>query len=183
VVAGFDGGTITSDGGALLRTADQDASAGSREEVERIVRQLRKAWPDVRIILRADSGFCREELMSWCEREGVDYVLCLARNERLRKLIEAQMVTAALLEAETGKLARVFTEFLYKTTTGSWSRMRRVVAKAEHLQDKENPRYVATSLTAEEWPAQRLHEELYCERGEYEHDTDAGRITAAFGGR
>jgi len=107
--------------------------------------------------------------MSWCEANGVDYVFGLARNARLRALIEPQMVTATLLEAETGKPARVFTEFLYKTTTGSWSRHRRVVAKAEHLQDKENPRYVVTSLSAQEWPAQKLYEELYCERGEMEN--------------
>ncbi len=154
---------------ARLRTADQDGAAGSRAEVERIVRQLRNRWPGVRIILRADSGFCREELMSWCEANGVHYVFGLARNARLRNLIEPQMMTAALLEAETGKPARVFTEFLYKTTTGSWSRHRRVVAKAEHLQDKENPRYVVTSLSADQWPAQKLYEELYCERGEMEN--------------
>jgi len=107
--------------------------------------------------------------MSWCERKGVDYVFGLARNERLRRLIEPQMVTAALLEAETGRPARVFTEFLHKTTTGSWSRERRVVAKAEHLQDKENPRYVVTSLSAAQWPAQKLYEVLYCARGEMEN--------------
>jgi len=154
---------------ARLKTADQDASAGSRAEVARIVRQLRKAWPGVRIMLRADSGFCRDELMSWCEQEGVDYVFGLARNERLRKKIQSEMVTVALLEAETGKPARLFTEFLYKTKTGTWSRERRVVAKAEHLADKENPRFVVTSLSAQEWPAQRLYEELYCERGEMEN--------------
>jgi hypothetical protein len=154
---------------ARLRTADQDGSAGSLKEVKRIVRQLRKAWPGVWIILRADSGFCRDELMSWCERKGVDYVFGLARNERLRRLIEPQMVTAALLETETGRPARVFTEFLHETTTGSWSRERRVVAKAEHLQDKENPRYVVTSLSAAQWPAQKLYEVLYCARGEMEN--------------
>lgn len=154
---------------ARLRTADQDASAGSLAEIQRIVRQLREAWPGVRIILRGDSGFCRDELMSWCEQEGVDYVFGFARNERLRKLIEPQMVTAALLEWETGKPARVFTEFLYRTTTGSWSRERRVVAKAEHLADKENARYVVTSLSAAEGPAQKLYEGLYCERGEMEN--------------
>jgi hypothetical protein len=154
---------------ARLKTADQDASAGSRAEVERIVRQLRKAWPGARIMVRADSGFCRDDLMTWCEQNGVDYAIGFARNERLRKKIAAEMVTAALLEAETGKPARLFTEFLYKTTTGSWSRERRVVAKAEHLADKENPRFVVTSLSAEEWPAQRLYEELYCERGEMEN--------------
>ncbi len=154
---------------ARLRTADQDAAAGSLAEVQRIIRQLREAWPGVRIILRADSGFCRDELMSWCEQQGLDYVFGFARNERLRRLIEPQMTTAALLEWETGKPARVFTEFLYQTTTGSWSRARRVVAKAEHLADKENARYVVTSLSAAEWPAQKLYEELYCERGEMEN--------------
>jgi hypothetical protein len=154
---------------ARLRTADHDGSAGSLKEIKRIVRQLRKAWPGVWIILRADSGFCRDELMSWCERKGVDYVFGLARNERLRRMIEPQMVTAALLEAETGRPARVFTEFSYKTTTGSWSRERRVVAKAEHLQDKENARYVVTSLSAAQWPAQKLYEVQYCARGEMEN--------------
>lgn len=154
---------------ARLRTADQDAAAGSRAEVARIVCQLRKAWPGVRILVRADSGFCREELMTWCEQNGVDYVIGFARNPRLRKLIEAEMATAALLEAETAKPARLFTEFPYRTTTGSWSRERRVVAKAEHLADKENPRFVVTSLSAAEWPAQQLYEELYCERGEMEN--------------
>jgi len=154
---------------ARLRTADQDAAAGSRAEVERIVGQLRKAWPEVRIIVRADSGFCRDDLMTWCEGNAVDYVIGFARNERLRKLIEPQMVTAALLEAETGRPVRIFTEFAYKTTTGSWSRTRRVVAKAEHLRDKENPRFVVTSLSATEWPAQKLYERLYCARGEMEN--------------
>jgi hypothetical protein len=154
---------------ARLRTADQDAAAGCVAEVERIVRRLRKVWPGVQIVVRADSGFCRDELMSWCEQEGVDYVIGLARNTRLRKLIEPQMVTAALLEAETSRPARVFTEFSYETTTGTWSRARRVVAKAEHLQDKENPRYVVTSLDAQDWPAQELYEEAYCARGEMEN--------------
>jgi hypothetical protein len=154
---------------ARLRTADQDAAAGSRAEVERIVGQLRQAWPKVRILVRADSGFCRDELMNWCEENGVDYVLGFAGNERLRKLIQPQMVTAALLEAETGQPARLFTEFPYRTRTGSWSRARRVVAKAEHLADKENPRFVVTSLSASEWPAQKLYEDLYCARGEMEN--------------
>ena len=169
---------------ARLRTADQDAAAGSREEVERIVRQIRVAWPKVRILLRADSGFCRDELMSWCESNGVDYVFGFARNERLRRLIEAQMQEAARMQAETGKPARVFTEFSYQTTTGSWSLPRRVVAKAEQLEGKENPRFVVTSLSAQEWPAQRLYEELYCERGEMENRIKeqlslfAGRVSA-----
>jgi hypothetical protein len=154
---------------ARLRTADQDAAAGSKEEVERIVGQIRAAWPEVEIILRADSGFCRDELMQWCEEHGVKYLLGFARNERLRRMIEAQMAEAARQHAETGKPARVFTEFAYQTTTGSWSRARRVVAKAEQLEGKENPRFVVTNLSSEPWPAQRLYEELYCQRGEMEN--------------
>jgi len=119
--------------------------------------------------VRADSGFCREELMKWCEDNGVCYVIGFARNERLRRLIEPQMQQAVQMHKQTGKPARAFTEFSYQTTTGSWSRERRVVAKAEQLDGKENPRFVVTSLSAEEWPAQGLYEELYCARGEMEN--------------
>ena len=154
---------------ARLRTADQDASCGSQLEVERIVEQIRRLWPEVDIILRADSGFCREELMQWCEQQGVFYVFGFARNERLRRLIEAPMQEAARQQQATQTPARVFTEFPYQTTTGSWSRARRVIAKAEYLDKGENPRYVVTNLSAEEWPAQALYEELYCGRGEMEN--------------
>jgi hypothetical protein len=154
---------------ARLRTADQDAAAGSKDEVERIVRRLRAAWPEVRIIVRADSGFCREELMQWCEDHGVAYVIGFARNERLRRIIEPEMQQAAQIHKQTGKPARVFTEFSYQTTTGSWSRSRRVAAKAEQLDGKENPRFVVTNLSVEKWAAQPLYEELYCERGEMEN--------------
>jgi hypothetical protein len=154
---------------ARLRTADQEAAAGSKDEVERIVGRIRSAWPEVRIIVRADSGFCREELLKWCEDHGVFYVIGFARNERLRRRIEPQMRQAAQIHKQTGKPARVFTEFSYQTTTGSWSRPRRVVAKAEQLDGKENPRFVVTNLGAEEWPAQKLYEDLYCERGEMEN--------------
>jgi hypothetical protein len=169
---------------ARLRTADQDAAKGSREEVERIVRQIRAVWPAVRIIVRADSGFCRDELMTWCEDQGVFYVVGMQRNERLRRMIEPQMQEAARLHEQTGKPARVFTEFSYRTTTGSWSRSRRVVAKAEQLEGKQNPRFVVTNLNAEQWPAQRLYEDLYCERGEMENRIKeqlslfAGRVSA-----
>ena len=154
---------------ARLRTADQDAAAGSTGEVERIVGRIRAAWPEVRIIVRADSGFCREELLKWCEDNGVCYAIGFPRNQRLRRMIEPQIEQAAQIHQETGKVARVFTEFSYQTTTGSWSRPRRVVAKAEQLDGKENPRFVVTSLGAEEWPAQGLYEEFYCARGEMEN--------------
>ena len=153
---------------ARLRPANQDAAAGSLDEVRRIVAQLRQRWPAVKIILRADSGFCREELMGWCELNHVDYVFGLARNTRLAKIIGAQMHEAHTLHQTTGKAARVFTEFDYRTRK-SWSCSRRVVAKAEYLDKGENPRFIVTSLTAGKWAAQDLYEKFYCARGEMEN--------------
>jgi hypothetical protein len=153
---------------ARLRSSNQDASAGSLPEVERIVAQIRARWPQVRIVLRADSGFCREELLAWCETHGVHYVLGLARNPRLRRKIARSLRQAKREHQRTGKAARVFSEFFYRTRS-SWSRSRRVVAKAEHLEKGENPRFVVTSLSAESWPAQPIYERLYCARGEMEN--------------
>jgi hypothetical protein len=153
---------------ARLRTADQDAASGSKDEVERMVGQIRARWPEVEIIVRGDSGFCREELMQWCEDNRVHYVLGFARNDRLRAIIDPQMAEAARLQKQTGKPARVFTEFDYETRD-SWSRARRVVAKAEQIEGKENPRFVVTNLSAEQWPARALYEDLYCARGEMEN--------------
>jgi hypothetical protein len=154
--------------GARLRPSNIDASAGSREELERIVAQIRQAWPAVKITIRGDSGFCREELMAWCEANGVDYVLGLAKNERLKAEIVAELEQAAAESEATGKPARVFKEFVYQTRE-SWRRARRVIAKAEHLEKGSNPRFVVTSLSAEAWEARRLYEELYCARGEMEN--------------
>ena len=153
---------------ARLRPANQDAAAGSLEEVSRIVTQLRARWPEVKIVLRADSGFCREELMGWCEQNHVDYVFGLAHNQRLGKIIGAQMQQARLLHQTSGKAARVFTEFAYRTHK-SWSCSRRVVAKAEFLDKGQNPRFVVTSLSPEQWAARDLYEKLYCARGEMEN--------------
>jgi DDE family transposase len=154
--------------GARLRPSNIDASAGSLDEVKRIVAQIRQRWPEVKITLRGDSGFCREELMAWCEQEGVDYVLGLAKNERLKAEIADELEQARQQYAETGKAARVFKEFIYQTRD-SWTRARRVIGKAEHLEKGSNPRFVVTSHPAEAWPAQRLYEELYCARGEMEN--------------
>jgi len=154
--------------GARLRPSNIDASAGSMEELQRIVKQIRAVWPEVRILVRGDSGFCREELMAFCERESVDYVLGLAKNQRLKAEIKKELRKAKRQYHETGRAARFFREFYYQTRK-SWSRRRRVVAKAEHLEKGENPRFVVTSLTAEEWPAPALYEELYCARGEMEN--------------
>jgi hypothetical protein len=123
-------------------------------------------------VLRGDSGFCRNELMGWCESNGVDYVFGMARNQRLRKIIGQQMHEATQQWKQTGKPARVFAEFEYqtkKTKMGGWDRTRRVVSKAEHIDGKENPRFVVTSLAPERWSAQTLYEQLYCERGDMEN--------------
>src|SRR6266576_259964 len=138
---------------ARLRPSNIDASAGSVEELKRIVEQIRSVWPLVRIVVRGDSGFCREELMAWCEAERVDYLLGLAKNERLKVEIQKQMAEAEAQYRQTGQAARLFHEFVYQTRK-SWSRARRVVAKAEHLEKGENPRFVVTSLSREAWPAQ-----------------------------
>src|SRR6516162_5016039 len=153
---------------ARQRASHQDASAGCREEVERMVKQIRQRWPKVRIILRADSGFCREELMAWCEQNRVDYVLGLARNSRLQRKLAPQLREAKQQHEKTGKAARVFADFPYRTRK-SWSRSRRVVAKAEYLEKGENPRFVVTSLPAESWEAAALYEKTYCARGEMEN--------------
>jgi len=157
---------------ARLREANHDASFGCLAEIQRIVTQIRLAWPEVKIVLRADSGFCRNELMSWCENNQVEYVFGMARNQRLRKIIGAQMHQATEQWQKSGEPARVFSEFEYqtkKTKKGGWDRARRVVAKAEHIDGKENPRFVVTSLTRQEWAAQPLYEELYCARGDMEN--------------
>jgi hypothetical protein len=157
---------------ARLREANHDAAFGCLQEMQRIVKQIRAAWPEVKIVLRGDSGFCRNELMSWCESNGVDYLFGMARNQRLRRIIGQQMHEATVQWHRTGKPARVFSEFQYstkKTKKSGWDRQRRVAAKAEHIDGKENPRFVVTSLTGERWAAQPLYEELYCERGDMEN--------------
>jgi hypothetical protein len=154
--------------GARLRSSNIDAAAGSVEELQRIVARIRSAWPQVRIVVRGDSGFCREELMAWCEAEGVDYLLGLAKNERLKAEIAKEMGEARTQYQQTGRAARLFQEFVYLTRE-SWGRARRVVAKAEHLEKGENPRFVVTSLSGEPWPAQALYEEHYCARGDMEN--------------
>jgi hypothetical protein len=170
---------------AKLRPANIDASAGSREEVERIVGQIRARWPRVRIILRADSGFAREALMAWCEAHGVDYLFGLARNMRLEAEIADELAEAAADSQATGQAARRFKDFLW-TTRDSWSRRRRVVGKAEHTPKGPNPRFVVTSLTAEDYDARALYEDVYCARGEMENrikeqqlDLFADRTSAA----
>lgn len=154
---------------ARLRPSNIDPSAGSRKEIERIVKRIRAAWPQMKIVLRGDSGFCREELMAWCEANAVDYVFGMARNVRLEKKVAQALEQARRQFEQTQQAARVFVEFEHETVSGTWSRRRRVVAKAEHIDGKSNPRFVVTSLGAEQWAAQQLYEELYCARGDMEN--------------
>jgi hypothetical protein len=153
---------------ARLRPSDLDASTGSVKELDRIVSAIRAAWPAVRIVIRGDSGFCREPIMRWCEENDVDFVLGLAQNDRLKREIEAELREAEERFKETGEPARVFKDFHYQTLQ-SWSRTRRVVGKAEHLAKGANPRFVVTSLSAEDYPAQTLYEVEYCGRGDMEN--------------
>jgi hypothetical protein len=170
---------------AKLRRANIDASAGAKDEVARLVAQIRTRWPRVKILLRADSGFARDELMSWCEANGVDYVFGLARNERLVAQIADDLAVVETEGLERGGPARRFADFFWRTLD-SWSRARRVVAKAEHLPKGTNPRFVVTSLAAATINARSLYEELYCARGEIENrikeqqlDLFANRTSAA----
>jgi Transposase DDE domain group 1 len=147
-----------------LRMSNIDASADSVEELEPLVARIRQRWPEVKIVLRGDGGFCREKLMAWCEREKLDYIFGLPQNTRLKKQIERQMAQAAAQYEQTKAPARVFTEFLY-ATQDTWSRQRRVIAKAEHIAKGANPRFIVTSLSQEQ-TAQELYEKVYCARGE-----------------
>lgn len=154
---------------AILRPSNIDASAGSLTHVQRIVQRLREAWPDVDIVLRADSGFCRDYLMRWCEASGVHYVFGLAKNQRLLRVIGRELQEAKETFARTGQPARVFKDFEYRTHQ-SWSRVRRVIGKAEHIAgDKANPRFVVTSLPAQAFAAPGVYEQEYCARGDMEN--------------
>src|SRR5215212_770899 len=170
---------------AKLRRSNIDAAAGAADEVARIVRQIRVRWPRVRILLRGDSGFCREPLMAWCEQNRVDDVFGLARNKRLEGEITAEMQAARAAAERTGKPARRFKDFTW-STLDSWAHPRRVIGKAEWTTGKANPRFIVTSLNKSEIDARRLYEVIYCARGEMENrikecqlDLFADRTSAA----
>lgn len=155
---------------ARLRPGNVDAARGAITAVGRVVQQIRERHPGAPILLRGDSGFCREPLMRWCEEHGVDYVLGLAKNKRLVRAIGKQLREAQVACEQTGEPARRFTDLDYRTQK-SWSRCRRVVAKAEHLPGDrgQNPRFVVTSIDAEQITAQNLYEKTYCARGDMEN--------------
>jgi len=155
--------------GARLRASNIDAAAGTEAELERIVAQIRQRWPQVKIVIRADSGFCREAIMAWCEaHEAIYYVLGLARNKRLEQALTPALVEARGLYEQTQKAARVFHEFGYRTRK-TWSRTRRVIGKAEVMALGNNPRFIVTNLPVEQQPGQELYEQVYCARGDMEN--------------
>jgi hypothetical protein len=153
---------------ARLRPSNIDASEGTVEELERIVFRIRERWPDVEIVVRGDSGFCREKIMAWCEERGVEYILGLAKNARLQKILHEDLIDAEIMYATRGKAFRIYRDFVYQTRK-SWSKSRRVIGKAEYLSKGANPRFVVTSLSDDEMDAKKLYEEMYCARGEMEN--------------
>jgi hypothetical protein len=153
---------------ARLRQSNVGPAEGTVEELERIVTQIREQWPEVKIVIRADSAFSRDDIMSWCERHGVHFVLGLARNARLERMLASEMEQARAESERTSGPFRSYKELEYRTLD-SWSRTRRVVGKAEHLVDKPNARFVVTSLPIEEVAAQPLYENDYCGRGDMEN--------------
>jgi hypothetical protein len=153
---------------AKLRPANIDGSAGAIEEAARLITQIRGRWPGVRILLRADSGFARDPLMAWCENNGIDYLFGLAQNGRLVGEIESELATAAEISRMSNRPARRFKDFTWRTLD-SWSRERRVVAKAEWTGGAANPRFVVTSLSRDEHEGRHLYEKLYCARGDMEN--------------
>lgn len=155
---------------AKLRKSKIDGSAGALDELKRIVSQIRShwRWKKVRIIIRGDSGFCREELMAWCEANSVEFIFGLAQNNRLLQCLNQQMEKARCEYLKTGQPARYYRHFKYSTLK-TWSRSRRIIGKAEHLEKGPNPRFVVTSISHKEIQARQLYEDLYCARGEMEN--------------
>ena len=155
--------------GALLRSSNIDGAAGCLAELQRIIGQIRERWPKTKIIIRGDSGFCREEIMLWCEQqEQVYYILGLAKNARLKRYIKKAMRKAHNRYSRTKKAARFFRTFSYRTLK-SWQRKRKVIGKAEYMEKGENPRFIVTNLPREYGTGQELYEKVYCARGDMEN--------------
>lgn len=153
---------------AKLRPSDIDAAAGSVKQLDRIVKQIRAKWSGVQIVIRADSGFCRDNIMSWCESNQVDFILGLPKNARLKRILGKELHDAKQQFEATGNAARVYKDFRYRTRK-SWARERRVIGKAEHLAKGENPRFVVTSLSIDALDAPTVYEKQYCARGDMEN--------------
>ena len=155
---------------AQLRPANIDGARGARNQIRRIVRMIRERWPNVDILVRADSGFARENLMRWCEGNAVDYVFGLARNEVLLKKTRRTRGKAAMAMIETGQPVRAYGDFHHITKSRTWARPRRVIAKVEHKPGHEQRcRFLVTSLNRHQVPPRELYEDTYCPRGDMEN--------------
>jgi len=153
---------------ARLRPSNIDASKGTVEVLQKIVPKIRERFPTTQIIVRADSGFCREKIMSWCDHNRVQYLFGLPKNNRLKRAIGKEMIKAKRLYEQYGEPQRIFKELTYRTKS-SWSRKRRVVAKAEHLRKGANPRFIVTNIPILQIPGRALYEKMYCARGDMEN--------------
>lgn len=153
---------------AQLRTADRDAADGSVDVLKILVPRIRERWPRTRILLRGDSGFARDAILSWCEQNDVGYVTGLARNQRLERMLKPTLERAEEMLSDDEPKIRLFEDLEYETLN-SWSRTRRVVGKAEVSSYGRNPRFVVSSIPVEELDAQRLYDEIYCARGDAEN--------------
>ena len=149
-----------------LRPSNIDAADGAVEELNRIVLQIRRQWPNVKILIRGDSGFCRPNIFKWCDENNVDYIFGVARNNRLEKEIKSELKEMRLAYENTKNPARIFKEFYYQPLKETWGQKRRIIAKAEHLGRGPNPRFIVTSLQGE---PKALYEKIYCQRGDMEN--------------
>jgi len=151
-----------------LQTSNIDGAVHSVCELKPIVEQIRKHWPEIKIILRGDSGFCRDELMSWCEKNNIDFIFGLSKNKRLLRRIGKKLHKSRRRYYSNGKASRRYHDFRYRTKK-SWTRSRRVIGKAEYLSKGANPRFIVTSLNRQEIGAKSLYEQTYCARGDMEN--------------
>ena len=149
---------------SYLRPSKIDGAKHTWAIISLLVKYLREAWPDVKIILRGDSGFCRWKMLRWCERHGVGYVIGIAKNNRLNQRIEQTMRDAEQVSAQSQEKVREFTSFHYQAE--SWDKARRVVAKIEVTLKGRNPRYIVTNLKGK---PKHLYDKMYCPRGEMEN--------------
>lgn len=156
---------------AYLKPGDADPAAGAWAILKLLSKRFREVWPDVKIVFRADSGFCKHQMMNWCDKNSIDYIIGISQNSRLLSKIRDLMNDAENLFNETGKKQRLFDDLHYAAE--SWKYERRIIAKAEHSARGRNPRFIVTSLTGE---SQTIYEEIYCARGEAENRIKAQQL-------
>lgn len=149
---------------SYLRPSNIDAAQHSWAILSLLTKRFRQEWPEVKLIFRGDSGFCRWKMLRWCEKNSIDYVVGIARNARLQPLLESQLLQAKTEFESTGEKVRRFTWLSYKAS--AWDKARCVIGKAEYTSQGSNPRFVITSLCGD---AQKIYDTLYCKRGEMEN--------------